>query len=73
METAEIPRISRPVGNTCEWEHRCCGNTAGMETGAAEIPRGWNLFRQESRGGAFEILPTTKIRVQALEYRANCR
>jgi len=24
-----------------------CGNTAGMETGVAVIPRGWNMFIQE--------------------------
>jgi len=33
-----------------------CGNTAGMETGVAVIPLGWNMFIQEP-----EILPTIKI------------
>jgi len=53
---------------------RSCRNIAGMEMGAAEIPRGWNLFLREARGtDASAILPTIKIMAQALEYWGNCR
>ena len=37
-----------------------CGNTAGMETGVAIIPRGWNMFIQEP-----EVLPTIKIQMHS--------
>jgi len=58
---AGIPRIPRKIRGNGD---RCCGNIAGMEMGAAWIPRGWNLLLREPGVDALEILQTIKVHVQ---------
>jgi len=50
MGMVGIPREIRRNGD------RCCGNTAGMEMGAVEIPRGWSLFLLEPGRDTLGIL-----------------